>query len=111
MTGEALSNMAAVSAGLEERNLEFSQNKQTDQGASFVWENGFNKTHKAEIICFNSGAVVGIASDTEMPDQKKVWFVKDLSTFLPTPEAKPLLLTLDESIEYVRHWIWANHNV
>jgi hypothetical protein len=111
LTGEAVNSMLAVVDALEKRNLKFDHNKQTEQGASFVWENGFNKTHRAEIICFNSGAVVGTTSDTEAPDTKKVWFISDLSAVLPVPEVNPLLLTLDESLEFVRHWIWANHNV
>jgi hypothetical protein len=112
MTEVGSFNIASIKAELLVHKLEWDFDRVTTEGHGVLWENGFNKTHRAEIFCFNSGAVVGKSWDTEQPDNIKVWLVKDLSDNITLSTfTKPLLLTLDETIEYVRHWIWANHNV
>jgi hypothetical protein len=114
----AAKHMVALFDGLEKHNLDASHVSITDEFSAVVWENGFNKSHRVEIMCYNCGAVVGKATDTDKPDWCKIWFVSDLCfvndglpELLPPPETRPLLLTMAESLEYVRHFIWANHNV
>jgi hypothetical protein len=76
---------------------------------SILWQDGFNATHKVLLMCPNNdGQVIGQATDSADPTWEKMWIVSDLS---PEGNEGVLRLTLDETLEYVRHFIWANHNV
>jgi hypothetical protein len=110
-TPAAAKNLLALIEACAAHNLSVSYTSLTDEFSSLVWEDGFNKTHRVEIMCYNCGVVVGKATDTDEPDGARVWFIPELSDDLPPATTRPLLLTLDESLEYVRHYIWANHNV
>jgi len=86
-----------------------------DGSIRIVWENGFNKTHTATVTFFFFGPVIGEALDAD-PSFEKLWSVKELTPH--TGQLKPLNgnddileLTIAETLEYIRHFIWANHTV
>ena len=103
---KAVCHMLSILEHMVEHELEASKLLCIEDGFKIVWADGFNVGHKIEIHCSNSGMVVGKATGTN-PDTNKIWIVSDLS---PTVEGN-LLLTLDETLEYIRHFIWANHDV
>ena len=107
----AVRNMSAIFTALIAHNLDASSTAITNDYSCVVWEDGFNKTRKAEILCFNSGQVVGTVTDSDDASLNKIWWVSDLCPLNPVEFDDILLLTLDESLEFVRHSIWANHNV
>lgn len=110
----AIKNMLAILDGMVVHNLDGSQIVNSVDGLSITWEFGFNKTHEAEIKCYNSGLVVGtsinIAADT-WDKGEKVWWIHELSPLNVIEFENSLILTLAESLEYIRHFIWANHEV
>jgi hypothetical protein len=110
-TPVAVDHMLSIMEGMVKHDLEASRIAVKPESVSVVWENGFNRAHAVEIICFNCGAVMGKATDTDQPDWCKTWWISGLCNPLPSGCTHPLFLTLDESLEYVRHFIWANHNV
>ena len=92
--------------------LEASKMVDTDHGVKIVWENGFNKTHVVEVIFYNNGFVMGLAFDIEKVGWDKRWTVTELSVpYSSDAIPLPLQLTIDESLEYIRHFIWANHTI
>lgn len=99
----AIDHMFSVLVSMSSHNLEASRIKITADSISIVWENGFNVGHSAEIICHNDGSVRGKAINEEYT---KDWQVSDFAA-----ERQIFFLTLDETLEYIRHFIWANHNL
>lgn len=98
--------ITAIQQALTAHNLSVTIRYDSAIGHVFRWENGFNKSHIVELVCLHSGLVVGKATDTNNPEWKKDWWV---SEFCPVVEYAPMYLSLDETIEYIRHFIWANH--
>jgi hypothetical protein len=95
---------------MEEHKLEASRIKDTQFALSIIWENGFNATHKVEVTFFDAlDCVIGVATDTANPAFGKDWVVKELSELRDPPISKILVLNIDETLEYIRHFIWANH--
>jgi hypothetical protein len=93
-----------------ERDLEATRIEDDGDGSvRIVWENGFNKTHVVHVTFFFFGPVVGEAMDSADPTFEKMWVVSDLSK--PNERRDMLELTIDETLEYIRHFIWANHTV
>ena len=93
--------------------LDASRIENTVDGFSIFWEDGFNKTHGAKIVCFNSGFVMGCIIDNKERTSKG-WIIPELSTSDADDlnrKAFSLSLSADESLEYIRHYIWANHTV
>jgi hypothetical protein len=99
---EAVSNMLSVMEEMVSHNLEASRIVNSESGLSIVWEDGFNVGHRAEIICCNDGSVIGKTINEE---KVKMWRVSGFKNELV------FSLSLAETLEYVRHFIWANHNV
>ena len=91
-----------------------------DGGVGIVWVSEFNKGHYAHIECNNTGAVTGVTHDRNVADSNdpafmKFWWISDfnLETGEPgidRPDEHDLQLSLTESLEYIRHYIWANHD-
>jgi hypothetical protein len=103
--------MNAVFECMKKHDLEHNRTTVSADYSSIFWEDGFNKTRTIELRCFNSGLVAGFADDSA-DRSEKIWWVSDLLQGRSLPNFEDiLLLTLDETLEYVRHFIWANHNV
>ena len=92
---------------MADNNLEATQIADASYGIKIIWKNGFNKTHIVEVTFYNDGLVVGLAYDVDKPGWDKEWLVTELSG----PKEGYLRLSIDETLEYIRHFIWANHNV
>jgi hypothetical protein len=97
-------DLCAFLQRMAERNLEASSIYDVYNGIEILWEDGFNPTHKVKLTFYNE-SVVGIAFDMDKVGWEKRWTIREFS-----PKAG-LQLTIDETLEYIRHFIWANHNV
>ena len=106
-------NLCSILERMVEHNLEATEIVDSDRfGIAIIWENGFNQTHRIEMHCSGSNAfVMCVATDSADPTWKKEWIVKEYSVFTETSPGVSLVLTIDETLEYIRHFIWANHSV
>ena len=83
-------------------------------GVGIVWVSAFNKGHQAHIICTNKGTVT--AATWDAGDDFKFWWVSDFNLLGATdpgydyPDEGDLQLNIQETLEYIRHYIWANHD-
>jgi hypothetical protein len=88
-----------------------------DGGYGFIWAGCHNTSYYAHIECVNDGVVTGLAYDHNDHDYRnmKFWWVKEFvmesgESEYTIPGDKELVLTLAETLEFIRHWMWANHN-
>jgi hypothetical protein len=91
-----------------------------DGGVGVVWVSEFNKGHYAHIECSNDGTVTGVTHDrnvleTNDPAFMKFFWISDFNKDegepgVDRPDETDLQLTIQESLEYIRHYIWANHD-
>ena len=86
-------------------------------GFEFAWF-GSNRPHHASLECANDGTVIGSSYDATTlfdvnDDVLKFWWVSNfnLATGEPVPDKDALQLSLEETLEFIRHWVWANHDV
>ena len=108
-------------ARMTDHQLEASRIEDFHAGVKIIWENGFNKTHKVEISFYygDEGPVIAVATDCISQPWEKEWVISELSPpnwtqewyKLSAEELGIIQLTIDESLEYIRHFIWANHNI
>ena len=90
----------------------------SQSGAAISWSGefgAFNGSRYAHIECCNDGSVTAVASDHKLPaNELRVWWITEFTN--PEGEAgysRPgegeLQLTLAESLEHIRCFIWANY--
>lgn len=124
----ALDNARRVLSAMEAHNLEGDQITQDERGGvNIVWNSQFNVGHEANIECTNDGIVTAYTINHNT-DEMKFWWVREFVKFqwfntgvvtqgswgepgFDFPDPTELILTLEESMEYIRHFIWANHDV
>ena len=76
------------------------------QGAlRILWLGEFNSHREVSMNFTNGGLVICFAYEHSV--MTKMWDVSDLANETRTV----LTLTLSESLEFIRHSIWANHDV
>lgn len=86
----------------------------TEGGIGIVWVSEFNKGHRAHIQCTNEGTVTAVSWDDD--GDFKFWWVSDFNLLGATnpgfdcPDEGELQLNIQETLEYIRHYIWANHD-
>jgi hypothetical protein len=93
----------------------------SEVGIGIVWESEFNKGHYATIECANTGMVTGLTHDRNIADCNdpafmKFWWISEFNLDhgiigVDRPDEHDLQLSLIESLEYIRHYIWANHDI
>ena len=101
---QAQKNAKAILDALESHQLEASGLYIDASGVHITWENGHTPTRMVRIQCQFNGLVHGCATDDY--ECVKRW---DISGLTCTSWCG-LTLSLDETIEYIRTFIWANHN-
>ena len=106
----AVSHLLSLLERMVPHNLEASRIINNIEGLLLTWEEGFNKLHYVEIQCYNAGLVVARAIDYESKEIK-IWWIEELSPLNPVEHETNLILSLDETMEYIRHFVWANHSL
>jgi len=102
--GSALESATAILNALENHQLEASGLYIDQSGVHITWENGHSPTRMVKIQCQFNGLVHGRATDDY--ECIKRWDIQGLGL----EQWNELKLSLDETVEYIRHFIWANHN-
>ena len=83
-----------------------------DGGLEILWSSTFNKGHLAYIDCLNNGHVTLVSanmnSDADLDFRYRV--ISDLNS-APSDEVEEgtLTITLKEALEFIRHYMWADH--
>lgn len=107
--GIAIDHLISIVEEMVKHDLEASYIGTTKDGIGIVWEGGFNETRRIELMCFNTGLVVGGAIDSVDSTLNKIWWISGLSPLLEQEHDSFIILSLDETLEFVRHYIWADH--
>lgn len=89
----------AVFSAIQRHNLVPNSISQVDFNIHITWNTGHNRRNAA-VLVINEDVVVCFVTGA----RETFWAVSD------TPTAA-LTLSLEETIEYIRHYIWANHDV
>jgi hypothetical protein len=109
----ALKNLRTVVEATKARGLEATRiMPSAENGAGIVWMGTFNKGNYAHIECTNDGGVAAVTSDPAACDDDhiRVWLVSDLNQDDPElPEPYALRLTLAETLEAIRTFLWADY--
>lgn len=116
----AIKNSNSVLDAMEKYQLDATTVVQTAEiGIAFVWLSVLAPERYAHIECTNDGAVTGTRSnrnvDFNHPDFCKVWWISELTKQTGTPGVDcpgsgDLILSLEETIEHIRCFIWADYN-
>lgn len=100
---ETFEILCEILDAMDRHHLEASGVDQDEDGVAIEWISEFNKGNIVTLTINADGTVLGIA----MGSAVKVWTVAEYEmTSHPA-----LCLSLAETLEYIRHFIWANHNV
>jgi len=116
----AIENTRKVLDRMEHHNLEASRVlPDACNGAGVVWVGTFDKNRYADIACGNDGSVVALTSDQSKilsePSSMRMWYVSDMHVDdgqcdEPSPSPGDLVLTLEETLEQIRYFIWVDYN-
>jgi hypothetical protein len=96
---EERANVMRVFAAMEEHNLEAAHVVVFNTCTRIYWHGGFNKNHEASIAC-DAHRIIGRTYTVN--EEIKTWQIEG-------PPTDGLEIPLDETLEHIRHWIWANH--
>jgi len=112
-----------VQEELDKRNLAYSHlemDPYSKDSPIFVWKNGFNEGREVRLYCFDEDtenelswrgkeSIIGVASEQDQTGNIKSNFIWEVGAASSADDF--VIMTLEESLEYIRHFIWANHNI
>jgi hypothetical protein len=101
----AIANMRTVLESMATQQLDASRVVPSAEGGlGVVWMSEFGLSRLAYIECCNDGSAGAVTSDNAGAVQ--VWYIGDIHR----GDVDSVVLTLEETLERIRHFIWANHD-
>lgn len=109
MSAECIRIALVLADEMEARHLDASYLVVAKPGLLLTWTSEFNKGRTAEIEINDDGYVQASVNGPHA-DHLLAWEITDFpfEGKFKRPEHK---MNLAETLEYIRHFIWANHNV
>lgn len=108
---ESTENLKIIQDNLALHQLEITKLYSGYSCHSITINDGFNSNHIATIRCMNSGGVSVSLTKSNTSLFKKFWWISEFKPIENCNNNSVLQLDLNESLEHIRHFIWANHNI